>query len=125
MPDPHAPRPIVILVDDDPALRLALKFNLEIEGFDVETCESGEALLLRELPAGPACLVLDYNLPGISGLDALRQLRRRNVEMPVLVITSNPPLHLREGIRAAGARLIEKPLLGDALLGGIREVLTV
>ncbi|WP_332770166.1 response regulator transcription factor [Phenylobacterium sp.] len=117
------PRPTVLLVDDDAALRAALKFNLEIEGFDVETCESGEALLLRSLPAGPACMVLDYNLPGITGLEALVQLRDRQVDIPALIITSTPSLHVRERIRAAGARLIEKPLLGDALVGGIHDAL--
>lgn len=119
------PRPTIILVDDDAALRAALRFNLEIEGFRVETCESGEALLLRDLPTGRACVVLDYNLPGITGLDALNQLRHRRVTLPVLIITSHPPPNVREGIRAAGASLIEKPLLGDALVGGIREALAL
>lgn len=123
MLDPNPPKPTVILVDDDAALRTALKFNLEIEGFDVVTCESGEALLLSDLPAAPACLVLDYNLPGISGLDALVQLRDRQVRLPALIITSNPPAKVRDGIRAVHARLVEKPLLGDTLVGSIHEAL--
>ena len=123
MHDSTDPRPTIILVDDNAALRAALKFNLEIEGFQVETCESGEALLLRDLPTGRACVVLDYNLPGITGLDALSQLRHRHVDLPALIITSTPSLHVRERIRAAGADLVEKPLLGDALVGGIREAL--
>ncbi len=117
------PRPTILLVDDDAALRAALTFSLQIEGFDVQTCESGEALLLRDLPAGPACMVLDYNLPGITGLDALVQLRQRQVDLPALIITSTPSLNVRERIRAAGASLVEKPLLGDGLLSGIREAL--
>lgn len=122
----HAPlsrKPTVILVDDDAALRTALKFNLEVEGFEVETCESGEALLLRPPPLGPSCVILDYNLPGVTGLEALRQLRQRGDRTPALIITSNPPLTLRDAVRETGARLVEKPLLGDALLGSIREVL--
>lgn len=123
MLNPTLLRPIVVLVDDDAALRTALKFNLEIEGFEVQTCESGEALLLRELPTGSACLVLDYNLPGITGLEALTQLRDRRVDLPALIITSNPPLKVRNGILAARASLVEKPLLGDALVGSIRAAL--
>lgn len=123
MLNPTPVRPIVLLVDDDAALRTALKFNLEIEGFEVQTCESGEALLLRDLPTTGACLVIDYNLPGVTGLDALRQLRERQVDLPALIITSNPPLKVREGIAAARARLVEKPLLGDALVWSIRDLL--
>ncbi|UTP41090.1 response regulator [Phenylobacterium sp. LH3H17] len=123
MLNPLHPKPTILLVDDDVALCAALKFNLEIEGFDVLTCESGEALLLRDLPAGPACMVLDYNLPGITGLDALVQLRQRQVDLPALIITSTPSLNVRARIRAAGASLIEKPLLGDGLVSGIREAL--
>ncbi len=123
MLNPTLLKPIVVLVDDDAALRTALKFNLEIEGFEVQTCESGEALLLRELPTGSACLVLDYNLPGITGLEALTQLRDRRVDLPALIITSNPPLKVRNGILAARASLVEKPLLGDALVGSIRAAL--
>lgn len=118
------PRPTILLVDDDAALRAALQFSLQIEGFDVQTCESGEALLLRDLPTGPACMVLDYNLPGITGLDALVQLRQRQVNLPAVIITSTPSLNVRERIRAAGASLIEKPLLGDGLLSGILEALS-
>ncbi|MFN3513853.1 MAG: response regulator transcription factor [Phenylobacterium sp.] len=123
----HAPvsrKPTVILVDDDAALRTALKFNLEVEGFEVETCESGEAFLLRPAHPGPSCVILDYNLPGATGLETLHQLRQRGDDTPALIITSNPPLTLRDAVReTTGARLVEKPLLGDALLGSIRELL--
>lgn len=123
MLNPIPPKPTVVLVDDDAALRTALKFNLEIEGFEVLTCESGEALLLRDLPAAAACLVLDYNLPGITGLEALTQLRDREVRLPALIITSNPPAKVRDGIRRVDAKLVEKPLLGDVLVGSIHEAL--
>lgn len=123
MLNPSPVRPKIVLVDDDVALRTALKFSLQIEGFDVDAYESGEALLLRDLPAGRACLVIDYNLPGITGLEALRQLRSRAVDLPAVIMTSHPPPNVRAGIQAAGARLVEKPLLGDGLVTCIREVL--
>ncbi|WP_309643496.1 response regulator [Phenylobacterium sp.] len=118
-------KPTIVLVDDDAALRAALKFNLEIEGFEVETCESGEDLLSAALPTGAACVVLDYNLPGVTGLEALIQLRRRDATLPVFIITSHPPPSVRAAISAAGATLIEKPLLTDGLVSAIREALAV
>jgi FixJ family two-component response regulator len=120
---PTAARPLVILVDDDEALRSALKFSLELDGYDVATCSSGEDLLDQHLPGGHACLVIDERLPGIAGLDALAQLRRRNVHLPALLITSTPRPALRRKAAAAGVPIVEKPLLCDALSASIREAL--
>ena len=55
--DPNAAAPMVVLVDDDRALRAALRFSLEIEGYRIEVCERGEELVALELPGEPACLV--------------------------------------------------------------------
>lgn len=120
---PYALRPLVIIVDDDPALCSALKFSLETEGFRVETHESGEALLLRDLPGSDACLIIDERLPGITGLNALRQLRLRGVDLPAMLITSNPSPATRDAAAEARAPIVEKPLLGDALLEPIRAAL--
>lgn len=114
--------PTVVLLDDDDGLREALTFSLEIDGYQVEACRTGEQLLALDLPTSAACLVIDYKLDGLNGLDALETLRRRGVTLPAILITSyaNPPLHSRA--RAAKAQVVEKPLLGDALLARIREI---
>ena len=117
-------RPLVVVVDDDPAVRGSLTFSLELDGFDVEAFESGEALLLRQLPARPTCLVLDQKLPGISGLEALRQLRLRKVKSPAILITSHPQRSVVEAAAQAGVPIVEKPLLGDALVRDIHRALT-
>jgi FixJ family two-component response regulator len=120
---PFASRPLVVIVEDDAALRGSLKFSLELDGFQVETCETGEDLLARELPPDGACLVIDQRLPGITGLEALRRLRERDIGLPALLITSHPQPALRAAADAAGVPIIEKPLLGDVLLGSIRAAL--
>ena len=117
-------RPIVLVVDDDAAVRAALAFALDLQGFDVVTFESGEALLLRDLPTGDACLVLDQRLPGISGLETLRQLRARQVKLPAIFMTSHPQPAFREAAAIEGAPIVEKPLIGDALMTSIRAALT-
>lgn len=119
-----SPRPpLVIIVDDDTAVRTALEFTLELEGFEVATCGSGEALLLCELPASHACLVIDERLPGISGLAALGQLRTRQVALPAILVTSNPSPATRAAAKAIGTPILEKPLFGDALSAAIRAAL--
>jgi CheY-like chemotaxis protein len=57
----------------------------------------------------------------MSGLDALARLRARNVTAPAILITSNPQRALRDAARSAGVPIVEKPLLGDALVGDIRR----
>jgi FixJ family two-component response regulator len=116
-------RQTVIVVDDDAGLRKALQYALEIEGFDVVTCATGEALLGLRLPSTPACLVVDEKLPGMSGIEVLETLRSRQVDLPAIIITSAPDARLRGRSLLAGARVIEKPLLGGHLTGAIRELL--
>ncbi|MEO8115340.1 MAG: response regulator [Phenylobacterium sp.] len=121
-PADTARRATVVVVDDDADLREALQFLLEVEGFTVATCDSGEALLELDLPDGQACLVLDYHLGGMSGMDALENLRGRGVELPAIMITSDPSSTLRARAKRWGARMVEKPLLGDTLIGAIRAL---
>jgi FixJ family two-component response regulator len=118
-----APGPLVVLVDDDDALRQALRFALEIEGYRVRACRTGEQLVDLELPTESACLVLDYKLGALNGLDALELLRRRGVDLPAILITSYANPQLRNRARRARAEVVEKPLLGDALLGRIHQLL--
>ena len=68
---PLIPPPMLLLVDDDPAVRASLQFSLELEGFAVETFDSGETLVARNSPARHDCLVLDYRLLGKTILDAV------------------------------------------------------
>lgn len=122
--DQFAPRrPTVFVVDDDPAVRRALAFALDLQGFSVETFDSGEALLLRKSPDGPGCLVLDQRLPGVSGLGALQQLRARHVDMPAILMTSHPNAPFRQAAADAGAPILEKPLMGETLAAAIRDLL--
>ena len=115
--------PMLVLVDDDPAVRASLQFSLELEGFEVETFDSGETLVAQANLADPDCLVIDYRLPGIDGLSLLRLLRERGETCPAVIITSNPTRSVRQRTADAGAVLIEKPLLGDSLTTAIQKLI--
>ena len=114
----------VVLVDDDSALRLALTFMLELDGFAVTALESGEALLQADIPPPPVCLVLDQNLTGLTGLEALAVLRARMQHLPAVLITSHPRISTRETAAALGAVIVEKPLLGESLSAAINAALS-
>ncbi len=118
------PRPTVVLVEDDAALREAVQFALEIEGYPVVTCDSGEALLALDLPAAPVCLVVDFHLGGMSGMEALKALERRGVLPPTIVMTTSPSHLLQTWAWDTGATLIEKPLLENVLIGAIEALPT-
>ena len=115
--------PLIVLVEDDASVRQALTFALRIEGFVVEVYESAEALLqAADLPAA-ACLVLDQNLPGALGAEALALLRQRGLACPALLITTQPKPETRIAAAGLDARILEKPLLGGELPAAIREIL--
>jgi FixJ family two-component response regulator len=112
--DAIAKPPPVVIVDDDAALLAALRFAFETEGLVVAAYPSAEAMLDEHVGAS-ACLVLDYRLPGMSGLDLYDRLRARGSATPAVLITSNPVASTRARARAFGIPIVEKPLLGDAL----------
>ena len=116
-------QPTVVLVEDDVALRDALRFAFEIEGWLVLVGGSGEDLLALPLPLGRFCIVSDLRLPGMTGIEALQQLRRRGVDEPAILITGPPSAAERRAAGKVRARFVEKPLVSDELLSVVREVL--
>jgi two-component system response regulator FixJ len=112
----------VIIVDDDPAVLNSLQFALEVEGFTVHVFLTGEQFLEAEMP-DHGCLVIDYKMPGLNGLQLLDRLRARGHDLPTILITSNPSASTRERASRAGVAIIEKPLLGNTLSDAIREAL--
>ena len=113
---------VVIVIDDDFAVRNSLKFSLEIEGLTVRSYATGAELLSAGDLDLCSCLVVDQNMPGMNGLDLIGLLRARHFGAPAILITSHPSPSLRERARTAGVPIVEKPLLGNALLDKIRDV---
>ena len=115
------PRPIVSIVDDDPSVRDSLKMLFESAEFDAEIFASAEEFLSAGHLRESACLVLDVQLPGISGIDLQNRLRADGYNPTVIFITAHPDEHTRElAVRAGATSFCSKPFSGDDLLAAAR-----
>ena len=119
------PRYVVVVIDDDLAVRNSLKFSLEIEGLTVRSFATGAELLSAGDLGLCNCLVVDQNMPGMNGLDLIALVRARSFAAPAILITSHPSPSLRDRAQKAGVPIVEKPLLGNALLDKIRDVVGI
>lgn len=115
---------MVVLVDDDPAVTHAVQFSFDLEGLEVRSYRDAESLLANPALPENGCLVIDQNLPGMSGLSLLERLREEGVQLPAILITTNPRAALRDRAATAGIPIVEKPLLTDALLTTVRTLLS-
>jgi FixJ family two-component response regulator len=115
--------PALALIDDDPAVRHALRFALETAGLSVASFSDAETALVAPDRFDWRCMVLDQKLPGMSGLDLLERLRAGGVTAPAVLITTHPSKETRARSRAAGVEIVEKPLLDDRLAEQIRRLM--
>lgn len=107
-------RSTLLIVDDDPEVVRALAFMAEARGYRVSGCRTAtEALATVE--SRHACLIIDQTLPDLRGIDLLTVLRDRGIDCPAVIITTAPSSALRRQAEAAGAPIVEKPLLDEAL----------
>jgi len=78
----------VLLIEDDPTIVAGLELNLSLDGYEVITASDGKSGLRLAQEAAPDLVLLDVMLPAINGLDVLRRLRRRDPELPVLILSA-------------------------------------
>ena len=95
--------PLVSVIDDDLSVRESLPHLLKQFGFAVDTFSSAEEFLLSHSTGQTRCLILDFTLPGMTGLDLQQELRRRQTETPIIFITADRDEALRQRVLAAGA----------------------
>ena len=115
-------RPIVSIVDDDLSVRESLKMLFESAEFDAEVFASAEEFLSAGVLGESACLILDVQLPGISGIDLQARIRAVGNNITVIFITAHPEEHTRQlAINAGATRYFSKPFSGNDLLTAVRK----
>jgi two-component system, LuxR family, response regulator FixJ len=118
--DPTGGAPVVVIVDDDPAVCNSLQFSLELEGFVVRAYGDAAEFLEAD-EAACDCLVIDQRMPGMSGMELIAALRTLEVRTPAILLISQPNPSLAARAAKAAVPIVEKPLFGNALLERIRE----
>ncbi len=116
--------PVVFIVDDDVSVRESLELLFRHEGLDVETFVSAQAFLSRPRAVVPACLVLDYSLPGLNGLELQKLVAVERHEMPIIFITGHGDVPMTvKAMKAGAVELLTKPFSDDVLLNAVRGAL--
>ena len=112
----------ITIIDDDPAVLDSTRFLLEVYDFEVLTYRSG----LEFLAEGPDmdCLIVDYQMPGMNGLEFLSELRKCGNEAPAIMMSATvSPTLQRQAAELGIKRVLEKPLSNQELLRAIEEEL--
>jgi FixJ family two-component response regulator len=112
--------PIIIVIDDDPAVREALGSLLRSVGFNVKLLASLDEFPIPTRPEGPTCLVLDVRLPGRSGLDFQRELSSANIQLPIIFITGHGDIPMSvQAMKGGAIEFLPKPFRDQDLLDAI------
>lgn len=115
---------VVFVVDDDSSVREAIKSLISLVGLRVETFETAQEFLQSKRPDVPGCVVLDVELPGLSGLDLQRELAAHGVKLPIIFITGHGDIPTSVRAMKAGAlEFLTKPFHDQDLLDAIRQAL--
>lgn len=120
MPPPT--KPTVVVVDDDISVRESLELLIENEGWHPALFESAQAFLARLPTLIPSCLILDVNLPDLSGLDIQQRITAEKSSTPIIFITGygDIPMSVR-AMKAGAAEFLTKPLDDEIVIQAIRE----
>ena len=112
------------IIDDDSSIRTALSRLLRAAGYEVRTYASAGEFLIEERGAGPACVVLDVQMPGPSGLDLQKKLGTGDDPLPIIFLTGHGdiPMSVR-AMRAGAVDFLTKPVKREALLSAVQAAL--
>jgi FixJ family two-component response regulator len=116
--------PTVFVIDDDDLVRTAIQGLLKSVGLKADTFGSTQQFLSSKPPDGPSCLVLDVELPGVSGLDFQRQLASAGIPIPIIFITGHGDIPMSvKAMKSGAVEFLTKPFRDEDLLNAIHQAL--
>ena len=120
----HEDNPCVFVVDDDRSMRESLSSLIRSTGLNVQTFASAQEFLTSQRADAPSCLVLDVQLPGLSGLDLQQELTKVNAPIPIIFITGHGdiPMTVR-AMKAGASEFLTKPFRDNDLLNAVEQAM--
>jgi|SRR5580698_1148308 FixJ family two-component response regulator len=116
---------IVFIVDDDADVRESLQELLESVGLRSQSFGTAQEFLAVERDDGPSCLILDVRLPGISGLDLQREMKRGGISIPIIFLTAHADIPMSvKAMKSGAVEFLTKPFRQQDLLDAIQRSLT-
>src|SRR5580692_7643278 len=116
--------PTVIIVDDDDLVRSSIQGMLKSVGLRSEAFATPREFLLSQHSDGPSCLILDVQLPGLSGLDFQRALADAGFQIPIIFITGHGDIPMSvKAMKSGAVEFLTKPFRDEDLLDGIQQAL--
>ena len=124
MPEPPEGNAVIAVVDDDPSVRRGLDRLIRSAGWKAETFTSAQEFLDRARAEAPSCVVLDLQLPGLSGLDLQKAMGEIGLEIPIIFLTGhgNIPVSV-QAMKAGAMEFLTKPVEEQDLLKAIQEAI--
>ena len=117
-------RPVIAIVDDDPSVREGLKSLIRSAGWSVETFASAQEFLARPQANVPSCLILDLQLPDLSGLDLQKRMAATDLEIPIVFLTGHGDIPASvQAMKAGALEFLTKPVDEQDLLRAIQEAI--
>jgi FixJ family two-component response regulator len=114
--------PVVFVVDDDVSVRESLELLIRCEGWQPQTFASAKEFLDRPRSLGPSCLVLDYSLPDLNGLEVQKRVAIECPDMPIIFITGHRDVPMTvQAMKAGALEFLIKPFSDGVLLDAIRD----
>ena len=117
-------RPVIAIVDDDPSVREGLHSLVRSAGWRAETFCSAQEFLARTRAEAPSCLILDLQLPGLSGLDLQKRMAEVDLEIPIVFLTGHGDIPASvQAMKAGAIEFLTKPVEEADLVRAIQEAI--
>src|SRR5271154_3989409 len=118
------PDPIVFIVDDDLSVRRSTERLIQSVGLKVQTFTSAKEFLKNGRFEGPACLVLDVRMSGLSGMDLQRELTQVGIHIPIIFITGHGDILMSvQAMKAGAVEFLTKPYRSRGLLDAVHAAI--
>jgi len=119
-------KPVVIIVDDDSSMRTMIARLLDSVGMKSIAYSAPEEFLRTSLPNDPACVVLDVQMPGLSGLDLQRELGKAERQLPIVFMTGHGDIPMTvQAMKEGAVAFLTKPFRNQDLIDAVRQALNL